>query len=65
MLLVFDMSWVSMKSFLAKRVVREDIATFDVQNIPKEIRVLKTFFLEIKDLLIQRMLSMPVLQLLL
>lgn len=25
-------------SFLAKRGVREDIATFDARNIPKEIR---------------------------
>ncbi|XP_029458286.1 cytoplasmic dynein 2 heavy chain 1 [Rhinatrema bivittatum] len=35
---IFDTSWVSMKSFLAKRGVREDIATFDVRNITKEIR---------------------------
>ncbi|XP_069495113.1 cytoplasmic dynein 2 heavy chain 1 isoform X2 [Ambystoma mexicanum] len=35
---IFDTSWVSMKSFLAKRGVREDIATFDVRNISKEIR---------------------------
>ncbi|MXQ96699.1 hypothetical protein E5288_WYG013272 [Bos mutus] len=35
---IFDTSWVSMKSFLAKRGVREDIATFDARNIPKEIR---------------------------
>ncbi|XP_038236236.1 cytoplasmic dynein 2 heavy chain 1 isoform X1 [Dermochelys coriacea] len=35
---IFDTSWVSMKSFLAKRGVREDIATFDAHNIPKEIR---------------------------
>ncbi|KAB1272093.1 Cytoplasmic dynein 2 heavy chain 1 [Camelus dromedarius] len=35
---IFDTSWVSMKSFLAKRGVRDDIATFDARNIPKEIR---------------------------
>ncbi|XP_034460809.1 cytoplasmic dynein 2 heavy chain 1 isoform X1 [Hippoglossus hippoglossus] len=35
---VFDTSWVSMKSFLAKRGVREDIATFEVRNITPEIR---------------------------
>ncbi|XP_038617598.1 cytoplasmic dynein 2 heavy chain 1 [Tachyglossus aculeatus] len=35
---IFDTSWVSMKSFLAKRGVREDIATFDARNIPREIR---------------------------
>ncbi|XP_013915709.1 PREDICTED: cytoplasmic dynein 2 heavy chain 1 [Thamnophis sirtalis] len=35
---IFDTSWVSMKSFLAKRGVREDIATFDARNIPKDIR---------------------------
>ncbi|OWK62944.1 Cytoplasmic dynein 2 heavy chain 1 [Lonchura striata] len=35
---IFDTSWVSMKSFLAKRSVREDIGSFDARNIPKEIR---------------------------
>ncbi|XP_071781183.2 cytoplasmic dynein 2 heavy chain 1 [Centroberyx gerrardi] len=35
---IFDTSWVSMKSFLAKRGVREDIATFEVRNITGEIR---------------------------
>ncbi|XP_078258653.1 cytoplasmic dynein 2 heavy chain 1 isoform X2 [Rhinoraja longicauda] len=35
---IFDTSWVSMKSFLAKRGVREEIATFDAWNISKEIR---------------------------
>uniref|UniRef100_A0A8C9YHS7 Cytoplasmic dynein 2 heavy chain 1 n=1 Tax=Sander lucioperca TaxID=283035 RepID=A0A8C9YHS7_SANLU len=35
---IFDTSWVSMKSFLAKRGVREDIATFEVRNITPEIR---------------------------
>ncbi|XP_075054902.1 cytoplasmic dynein 2 heavy chain 1 [Mixophyes fleayi] len=35
---IFDTSWVSMKSFLAKRGVREEIVTFDVRNITKEIR---------------------------
>ncbi|XP_075448514.1 cytoplasmic dynein 2 heavy chain 1 isoform X2 [Ascaphus truei] len=35
---IFDTSWVSMKSFLAKRGVREDIVTFDVRNITNEIR---------------------------
>uniref|UniRef100_A0A8C5PP60 Cytoplasmic dynein 2 heavy chain 1 n=1 Tax=Leptobrachium leishanense TaxID=445787 RepID=A0A8C5PP60_9ANUR len=36
---IFDTSWVSMKSFLAKRGVREDIVTFDVRNITNEIRI--------------------------
>ncbi|XP_068122972.1 cytoplasmic dynein 2 heavy chain 1 isoform X2 [Hyperolius riggenbachi] len=35
---IFDTSWFSMKSFLAKRGVREDIVTFDARNITKEIR---------------------------
>ncbi|XP_024132434.1 cytoplasmic dynein 2 heavy chain 1 [Oryzias melastigma] len=35
---IFDTTWVSMKSFLAKRGVREDIATFDARNITPEIR---------------------------
>ncbi|KAG7479772.1 hypothetical protein JOB18_034928 [Solea senegalensis] len=35
---IFDTSWVSMKSFLAKRGVREDIATFEARNINPEIR---------------------------
>ncbi|KAG2456324.1 DYHC2 protein, partial [Polypterus senegalus] len=35
---IFDTSWVSMKSFLAKRGVREDIVTFEARNITKEIR---------------------------
>ncbi|XP_053561557.1 cytoplasmic dynein 2 heavy chain 1 [Bombina bombina] len=35
---IFDTSWVSMKSFLAKRGVREEIVTFDVRNITNEIR---------------------------
>ncbi|XP_043547742.1 cytoplasmic dynein 2 heavy chain 1 isoform X2 [Chiloscyllium plagiosum] len=35
---IFDTSWVSMKSFLAKRGVREEIATFDAWNISREIR---------------------------
>ncbi|KAM4743047.1 cytoplasmic dynein 2 heavy chain 1 isoform 3-T4 [Anableps anableps] len=35
---VFDTTWVSMKSFLAKRGVREDIATFEARNITPEIR---------------------------
>ncbi|XP_028817493.1 cytoplasmic dynein 2 heavy chain 1 isoform X3 [Denticeps clupeoides] len=35
---IFDTSWVSMKSFLAKRGVKEDIATFEVRNITHEIR---------------------------
>ncbi|KAG7470921.1 hypothetical protein MATL_G00119020 [Megalops atlanticus] len=35
---IFDTSWVSMKSFLAKRGVREDIVTFEVRNITPEIR---------------------------
>ncbi|XP_028320044.1 cytoplasmic dynein 2 heavy chain 1 isoform X2 [Gouania willdenowi] len=36
---IFDTSWVSMKSFLAKRGVREDIATFEARNITPEIRL--------------------------
>uniref|UniRef100_A0A8C4NJK7 Dynein heavy chain n=1 Tax=Eptatretus burgeri TaxID=7764 RepID=A0A8C4NJK7_EPTBU len=35
---IFDTSWVSMKSFLAKRGVREDITTFDARCIPPGIR---------------------------
>ncbi|XP_018422828.1 PREDICTED: cytoplasmic dynein 2 heavy chain 1 [Nanorana parkeri] len=35
---IFDTSWFSMKSFLAKRGVREEIVTFDAGNISKEIR---------------------------
>ncbi|XP_029699181.1 cytoplasmic dynein 2 heavy chain 1 isoform X3 [Takifugu rubripes] len=35
---IFDTSWVSMKSFLSKRGVREDIATFEARNISTEIR---------------------------
>nr|DBA32514.1 TPA: hypothetical protein GDO54_000298 [Pyxicephalus adspersus] len=35
---IFDTSWFSMKSFLAKRGVREEIVTFDARNILKEIR---------------------------
>uniref|UniRef100_A0A3Q1I1J7 Cytoplasmic dynein 2 heavy chain 1 n=1 Tax=Anabas testudineus TaxID=64144 RepID=A0A3Q1I1J7_ANATE len=35
---IFDTSWVSMKSFLAKRGVREDIATCEARNITPEIR---------------------------
>ncbi|KAM3616882.1 uncharacterized protein V6R79_025341 [Siganus canaliculatus] len=35
---IFDTSWVSMKSFLAKRGVREDIATFEARSITPEIR---------------------------
>ncbi|XP_051252504.1 cytoplasmic dynein 2 heavy chain 1 isoform X6 [Dicentrarchus labrax] len=35
---IFDTSWVSMKSFLAKRGVREDIVTFEARNITPEIR---------------------------
>ncbi|XP_068440329.1 cytoplasmic dynein 2 heavy chain 1 isoform X1 [Clinocottus analis] len=35
---IFDTSWVSMKSFLAKRGVREDITTFEARNISPDIR---------------------------
>ncbi|XP_025088458.1 cytoplasmic dynein 2 heavy chain 1-like isoform X3 [Pomacea canaliculata] len=35
---IFDTSWVSMKSFLSKRGVKEDIQTFDARNITPEIR---------------------------
>nr|XP_032832089.1 cytoplasmic dynein 2 heavy chain 1 [Petromyzon marinus]XP_032832097.1 cytoplasmic dynein 2 heavy chain 1 [Petromyzon marinus]XP_032832104.1 cytoplasmic dynein 2 heavy chain 1 [Petromyzon marinus] len=34
----FDTSWVSMKSFLARRGVRDDIVTFDSRSITREIR---------------------------
>ncbi|XP_071951365.1 cytoplasmic dynein 2 heavy chain 1-like isoform X2 [Antedon mediterranea] len=34
----FDTSWFSMKSFLAKRGIKEDIATFDARKITPEIR---------------------------
>ncbi|XP_077466766.1 cytoplasmic dynein 2 heavy chain 1 isoform X1 [Stigmatopora argus] len=34
----FDTSWNSMKSFLTKRGVREDIATFEARHITPEIR---------------------------
>ncbi|XP_076467409.1 LOW QUALITY PROTEIN: cytoplasmic dynein 2 heavy chain 1-like [Babylonia areolata] len=35
---IFDTSWVNMKSFLAKRGVKEEIQTFDARNIPVDIR---------------------------
>lgn len=35
---IFDTSWVSMKSFLAKRGVKEDIMSFNARNITPEIR---------------------------
>ncbi|XP_039269307.2 cytoplasmic dynein 2 heavy chain 1-like [Styela clava] len=35
---IFDTSWVSMKSFLAKRGVKEDIMSFDARRITPEIR---------------------------
>ncbi|KAK3100036.1 hypothetical protein FSP39_013759 [Pinctada imbricata] len=35
---IFDTSWVSMKSFLAKRGVKEEIQTFDARKITPEIR---------------------------
>ncbi|XP_064157010.1 dynein cytoplasmic 2 heavy chain 1 isoform X2 [Anguilla rostrata] len=35
---IFDTSWVSMKSFLAKRGVREEIVTFEARNVTHEIR---------------------------
>ncbi|XP_022324921.2 cytoplasmic dynein 2 heavy chain 1-like isoform X2 [Crassostrea virginica] len=35
---IFDTSWVSMKSFLAKRGVKEEIQTFDARKISPEIR---------------------------
>ncbi|XP_074649972.1 cytoplasmic dynein 2 heavy chain 1-like [Tubulanus polymorphus] len=35
---IFDTSWVSMKSFLAKRGVKEDILCFDARKISPEIR---------------------------
>lgn len=34
----FDTSWVSMKSFLAKRGVKDEIQTFDARKINPEIR---------------------------
>ncbi|KAL3878520.1 hypothetical protein ACJMK2_030860 [Sinanodonta woodiana] len=35
---IFDTSWVSMKSFLAKRGVKEEIQTFDARKISPDIR---------------------------
>ncbi|OWF37256.1 Cytoplasmic dynein 2 heavy chain 1 [Mizuhopecten yessoensis] len=35
---IFDTSWVSMKSFLAKRGIKEDIQTFDARKINPDIR---------------------------
>ncbi|XP_071483964.1 LOW QUALITY PROTEIN: cytoplasmic dynein 2 heavy chain 1-like [Diadema antillarum] len=35
---IFDTSWVSMKSFLAKRGVKEEISTFDARKINSDIR---------------------------
>ncbi|XP_064610087.1 cytoplasmic dynein 2 heavy chain 1-like isoform X3 [Liolophura sinensis] len=35
---IFDTSWVSMKSFLAKRGVKDEIQTFDARRITPEIR---------------------------
>ncbi|KAK7489861.1 hypothetical protein BaRGS_00018883, partial [Batillaria attramentaria] len=35
---IYDTSWVSMKSFLAKRGVKDDIQTFDARNISPETR---------------------------
>lgn len=35
---IFDTSWVSMKSFLAKRGIKEEIMGFDAHSITPEIR---------------------------
>ncbi|KAI0210443.1 Cytoplasmic dynein 2 heavy chain 1 [Lamellibrachia satsuma] len=35
---IFDTSWVSMKSFLAKRGVKEEIQTFDARKVSPDIR---------------------------
>ncbi|CAK8696967.1 unnamed protein product [Clavelina lepadiformis] len=35
---IFDTTWVSMKSFLAKRGIKEDIINFDARKINPEIR---------------------------
>ncbi|GIY28883.1 cytoplasmic dynein 2 heavy chain 1 [Caerostris darwini] len=35
---IFDTSWVSMKSFLSKRGIKEEILAFDARNISPEIR---------------------------
>ncbi len=35
---VFDTSWGSMRSFLARRGIKEDIQTFDARNISPDIR---------------------------
>ncbi|CAG2190736.1 DNCH2 [Mytilus edulis] len=35
---IFDTSWVSMKSFLGKRGVKDEIQTFDARNISPETR---------------------------
>ena len=36
---IFDTSWVSMRSFLAKRGIKEDILKFDARKITPDIRV--------------------------
>ncbi|KAL6598153.1 dynein heavy chain and region D6 of dynein motor-domain-containing protein [Neocallimastix sp. 'constans'] len=35
---IYDMSWTSMKSFLGKRTIKEEIINFDASNITKQIR---------------------------
>ena len=35
---IYDMSWTSMKSFLGKRTIKEEIINFDAANITKQIR---------------------------
>ena len=35
---IFDTSWVSMRSFLAKRGVKEEIISFDARKIHPDIR---------------------------
>lgn len=35
---IFDMSWTSMKSFLGKRTIKEEILNFDARNVTPQIR---------------------------
>jgi len=35
---IYDMSWTSMKAFLGKRTIKEEIINFDAANITKQIR---------------------------
>ena len=35
---IYDMSWTSMKAFLGKRTIKEEIISFDAKNVTVEIR---------------------------